>query len=140
MKFILTILLFTLSCTAYANGFKTEDDAKKYTDSLLKIIVQEDFEKAFDSAKPYWPLPIVEIDGLVNTIKQQWPIVNQRFGKSISSELVKTKHIGQSFIRYYYVHKFENHAIYWKIDYYKPRSLWKINNILFADDLNTLYE
>ena len=134
------IVFLALSRAATANGFQTEEGARKYTDSLLKLIAQEDFQKAFDTAKPYWPLPTVEIDGLVNTIKQQWPIVNQRFGNSISTELIKTERIGKSFIRYYYLHKFENHALYWKIDYYKPRSLWKINNILFADDLNSLYE
>ncbi len=57
-----------------------------------------------------------------------------------SQELVQTKKIGKSFVRYIYLHKFEKHAIYWQIDFYKPRKEWKINQITYLDTLNILYE
>ena len=139
MKVLLLVVLFLLSSTSFAEGFKSEDAVRKYTDTLIKMMMQEDFQKAIDSAKPHWPIPEVEVDGLVNAINQQWPAVKQRFGSSVSSELVKTERIGKSFIRYYYLHKFEKHAIYWKVDFYKARSTWLINKISYADDLNLLY-
>lgn len=111
-----------------------------FSNQLVSLFVKYDFKSALDKAKPYWPLPAVEIDAMLNQINQQWPLVKQRFGITTGKELVQTKRIGKSFIRYIYLHKFENHAIYWQIDYYKPKTQWKINQITFLDTLNTLYK
>ena len=140
MKHLIFILLVTFSGTSIADGFDNEKEIRQFTDKLMSYIIKEDFKKAFETAKPYWPIPVVEIDGIVNQINTQWPIVNQRFGKAIGTEHVKDERIGKSFLRYYYLHKFEKHSIYWKIDLYKPKNKWKINTILFSDELNSLYE
>ena len=77
---------------------------------------------------------------IVNQINQQWPLVDKRFGKPIDKEFIKEKRIGKSFIRFYYLHKFENHSMYWQYDFYKPHNEWKINKIIFLDSLESLYE
>ena len=139
-KLIFLIISITLSSSAMASGFKTQQELRPFTDKFMDQIIESKFQEALDSAKPYWPLPPVEIDGLANQIKQQWPIVDQRFGKSITKEFIKEKRIGKSFLRYYYLHKFENHSLYWQIDFYKPHGEWKINSIIFLDNLEDLYE
>ncbi|BDX08329.1 hypothetical protein [Planctobacterium marinum] len=138
LRFLFTLLF--LSFSTLADGFKSEQEAKEFTDKMMEQFVNKKFQQGLNEAKKYWPLPDVEIDGLANQIAQQWPIVDQRFGQAIDSEFVSEKRIGESFLRYYYLHKFENHAIYWQIDFYKPRDEWKINSILFLDTLETLYE
>ena len=140
MKNIILFTLFILSNTVIAQDFKSENDTRKFADSFMNHIVKEKIKKAFEIAKPNWPIPTVEIDGLVNTIQQQWPIVSNRFGKSIGNEFIRKERIGKSFLRYYYLHKFNNHAMYWKIDFYKPNKTWKINTIVFQDKLDFLYE
>jgi len=134
------ILLFTVSISANAKGFKTESETKSFANQLVSKFIQNDFKNALNSAKPYWPIPAVEIDGMLNKINQQWPLVKRRFGKTTGKELVQTKRIGKSFIRYIYLHKFENHSIFWRIDFYKPKNEWKINTLVFLDTLSTLYE
>ena len=106
----------------------------------MALILEEQFQKAFDNAKQYWPLPSIEIDGLVNQINQQWPIVNSRFGRGLGIEFIREEKIGESFVRYFYLHKFENHALYWRIDFYKPKKEWKINHFVYLDSLDILYE
>ena len=138
--FIYITVSLILSITANASGFENESETKSFANKLVSKFIVNDFKSALDSAKPYWPIPAVEIDGMLNQISQQWPIVEQRFGRATGKELVQTKRIGKSFIRYVYLHKFENHSIYWQIDYYKPKNKWKINQIVFLDNLNTLYE
>lgn len=133
-------LLLIISLNAKAGGFKNEKETKAFADSLVSQFIKNNFKLALNKSKPYWPIPAVEIDSLANKINQQWPIVKQRFGKTTGKEFVQTKRIGKSFIRYIYLHKFENHAIYWQIDFYKPRAEWKINQIIFLDNLGTLYE
>ena len=128
------------SFSALAQGFESEQQARAFADNLMVQFIAKKFKEGLDSAKPYWPMPEVEIDGLTNQILQQWPIVDQRFGKAIDKEFISEKRIGQSFLRFYYLHKFQNHSIYWQIDFYKPREQWKINSIIFLDSLETLYE
>ena len=140
MKSFIFIALFLASACAFADGFKTEKETRNFSDQLVNQIISEKFQDTFNSAKPFWPMPEVEIDGIVNRINQQWPLVKQRFGKSVGIEFIRKESIGQSFIRYYYLHKFDNHAIYWRIDFYKPRDEWKMNGVIFLDSLDVLYE
>lgn len=138
-KYLLLVLLF-ISAPTYAELLKTEKEVLKFTNGMIELLYKEKFQEAFNSAKPYWPIPAVEIDGIVNKINQQWPLVSQRFGNPVGTEFIRKESIGKSFIRYYYLHKFQNHAIYWRIDFYKPRQEWKINTIVFLDTLDVLYE
>ena len=140
MKNLALLVLVFISGSVSAEGLKTESDTRKFTDNMMSQLIDEKFNDAFNSAKPYWPIPVVEIDGMVNKINLQWPIVKQRFGKPVGMEFIKKEGIGKSFLRYYYLHKFENHAIYWRIDFYRPHEEWKINSVEFLDTLGVLYE
>lgn len=141
MKKLLIILICLIAPNmGIAEGFKTEKEIRAFSDKFMDQIIKANFKKAFDSTKSVWPLPEVEIDGIVNKIKQQWPMIENRFGMPVDKEWIKEKRIGKSFLRYYYLHKFENHSIYWYIDFYKPRDLWLINRVLFRDNLDVLFE
>ncbi|WP_299176821.1 hypothetical protein [uncultured Neptuniibacter sp.] len=139
-KLIVLLTAIILTSPAYSAGFKTEAETRKFADSLMDHFIRKDFQGGLNGAKPYWPIPDVEVDGLANKIQQQWPIVDQRFGAAIAKEFIKSKRIGNSFLRYYYLHKFENHAIYWQIDFYKPHNEWKLNTMIFLDNLEPLYK
>ncbi len=140
IKIIIAVSLLLFSGVAHSDSFKTEEEMRIFSDTFIEQMVKAEFQKGFDSAKVYWPLPTVEIDGIVNQINQQWPMVSQRFGKPTGKEFVKEERVGASFLRYYYLHKFDIHAIYWKIDFYKAKDQWKINTIRFLDNLDALYE
>ena len=139
-RFILLFIFIMLSNSAFADGFKTEKDCKEFSDKLIDNFINANFQEGLNSTKQYWPIPEVEIDGMANEIKKQWPVVDQRFGKAIEKEFVSEERIGKSFLRYYYLHKFEKHSIYWRIDFYKPHEEWLINSIIFLDDLDYLFE
>lgn len=140
MKKIALLVCLIFSTGVFANELKTIDSTKVFADGLMENFVQRKFSEALNLAKPYWPIPAVEIDAMANQIDQQWPTVDKRFGKYMGKEFIKSKKIGSSFVRYYYLHKFENHAIYWQIDFYKPADQWKVNSIRFLDSLEILYE
>lgn len=140
MKSIILMMMMAFTSISFAKGLESEKQVREFSDKLMDQFIAKKFTEGLNSAKEYWPLPEVEIDGLGNQISQQWPIVDQRFGQAIAKEFVKEKRIGKSFLRYYYLHKFENHSIYWQLDFYKPKNEWKINSIIFLDSLETLYE
>jgi len=140
MKNLIFLIIITFSHSVIAEQLESENDAREFANTVMKYIAKEKIKKAFEIAKLNWPIPKVEVDNLVNTIEQQWPIVSNRFGKSIEYEFIRKERIGKSFLRYYYLHKFKNHAMYWRIDFYKPNKIWKVNRIDFKDKLDILYE
>jgi hypothetical protein len=139
MKYLVFLFSVLISFDVFSDGFKTKEETRAFSDALMDHFVRAEFQEGLDSAKEYWPIPKVEIDGLANQIKQQWPIVDQRFGQPIEKEFISEKMIGQSFVRYYYLHKFENHSLYWQIDFYKPKELWKVNSLIYLDNLEPLF-
>lgn len=134
---ILVILLF-LAQTAAAT-LKDVSETKSLSHKIMQHFRKAEFVNGLSLAKSYWPLPPVEIDGLANQINTQWSVVEQRFGVPTGIELIREERLADSFVRYYYLLKFENHAIYWKFTYYKPNEEWKINGITFQDDLDFLF-
>jgi len=139
MRALIIVLVLILAQPVSAAALKEVSATKSLTNNIMQHFVREEFIKGLDIAKAHWPLPPVEIDGLANQIKTQWSIVRQRFGKPAGIELIKEEGIGTSFVRFYYLHKFENHAIYWRFTFYKPKKIWKINGITFKDDLDFLF-
>ena len=108
MNFILSVILLLLSFQMFSGGFSSPAEAKKFADKTVDLFFQMKFKEGLDAAKAYWPLPEVEIDGLGNQMNQQWPLVKQRFGQPTGTEFIRSEKIANSFIRYFYLHKFQN--------------------------------
>ncbi len=140
MKKIIVLILVLIANISFAENMKSAEETRNLADKMINKFVKKEFQQGLALAKAYWPLPEVEIDGLANQIKTQWPIVDQRFGKTTGQEFIKKEKIGDSFIRYYYLHKFQNHAIYWKFTFYKPSNKWVVNGVQFLDTLDVLYK
>ena len=139
MRSLAIILILLFSQQALAGTLKNISEAKEMSDRMMKHFLNEEFTQGLNIAKKYWPLSPVEIDNLANQIKLQWGIVKQRFGNPIGYEFIKEERIGKSFARFYYLQKFEKHAIYWVFTYYKPKTRWIINGITFKDNLDPLF-
>lgn len=135
----LTVLMIIVAQSASAASLKDISETKSLSNKIMQHFLKAEFVEGLDMAKAYWPLPPVEIDGLTNKINTQWSLVQQRFGKPTGMEFIQEERLGKSFVRFYYLHKFENHAIYWKFTYYKPKNEWKINGITFKDNLEFLF-
>ncbi len=139
---LLTACLLSLTYAGIANAkdLRSPNDTKVISEKMVGHFIKKEFTEGMAIAKPHWPLPQVELDNLIKKIEKQWPIVDKRFGQAINYELVREQKIGDSFIRYYYLHKFKNHAIYWKITFYKPENEWVVNGVSFKDNLDILYQ
>ena len=129
-----------MSQVVSAKDLSSTSDTKAIADKMVNHFIKKEFTEGMTVAKPYWPLPEVELDNLIKKIEMQWPIIDKRFGQAVGSELVKEQNIGDSFIRYYYLHKFQKHSIYWKITFYKPENKWVVNGVSFKDNLDILYK
>lgn len=142
MKALMVVALFLISTTSSAapTGLGSPQEARLLTDKIIGLFVDRAFQQGLDLAKSHWPLPEKEIDSLALQIASQWHVVDQRYGAVTGHEFIREEKIGTSFIRYYYLHKFENHALYWQFTFYKPKKSWIINSITYLDELEVLFE
>lgn len=140
MKSILLVLaLLATSAPILAADLRSEADTLSVANRLMDIAMKQSPDAAFATLKPYWPLDPAEIDGLASGAKLQWQMIESRFGNPVGYELIRTEHIGKSFVRYVYLQKFEKHALRWRISFYRSRDAWMTNNFSFDDQVESLY-
>jgi hypothetical protein len=132
--------LYFIPAISHSGDFSNLVEARKVTDEAVAMLKQEKFESAYATLKPYWPLPSVEIDNLANQTSTQWPVVKQRFGASIGTEFISEAKAGESYARFIYLQKFDNHAIRWVFTFYKPKDRWVVNGVSFDDRIELLLD
>ena len=137
---LMLICLLAFPAIALSDDFASLAEARKITDKAVSLFKQEKIVAAYDTLKPYWPLPTVEIDNLANQTNIQWPSLKQRFGVSIAAEFVTESKVGDSLARFVYLQKFQNTAIRWIFTFYKPKDHWIINSVSFDDRVGLLFE
>lgn len=141
-RLALAALLLVVALTAAgqdAPPLTTTADARKLADKAVALFQQGKFAEAYGALKPYWPLAAVEIDSLANQTETQWPVVRQRFGASIGSEFISEKKVGNSFVQFIYIQKFERHALRWLFTFYKPTDRWIVNGASFDDTISAMF-
>ena len=63
-----------------------------------------------------------------------------RHGKPLGElALVRTERVGGSFVRFTYIERFENHAMVWRLGYYRTREGWRLNEFEWDDKVKQLY-
>jgi hypothetical protein len=143
---IVSMCLFVFATTMAAQEasvpktLASVEETRKLADQAMAFAKQEKFAEAYGSVKPFWPLPAIEIDGLANQMNTQWPMVQQRFGKSLATEFIHEERVGESFIQYTYLQKFERHAIRWRFVFYRATSAWMVNAVSWDDGVSQLFQ
>ena len=132
---IFTVIVLAFAFPTSASAGLTVEETEKLSDRAMQHFVDEDFEAGYKLLRPNWPIPGVEIDGLINQTQQQWPLISNRFGASIGYELIKSSTAGESLRRMIYIHKFEKHFVTWVFVFYKAKDSWQINSVSFTDQI-----
>lgn len=55
-------------------------------------------------------------------------------------ERAGTQVLGDSFVRYIFLEKYERHAIVWAFTFYRPRDNWLVNSAIYTDDFSGMFE
>lgn len=140
MKPLLFILTMFFSVSAYSLGLSTESEAKKLCDKSSYQFGQGQIKESFNTLKQHWPLPEEEITNLIYKTESQLQMVGSRFGTVLGSDFINTKKVGNSFVKYTYVIKYQNHALRYMCIFYKPQNLWVLNSVLWDDETKQLFE
>ncbi len=139
MKYVLSFL-FALSCTVtHADMLKDKEAAKNLALSIMQHIGRGDVESGLKLAKPYLIIPEHEFEGVLNSLKMQAPVINQRFGKTVGMEFSRIQEVGESLMLVMYIQKFEKHMMRWKFYFYKPKDRWVLNTFNTDDKIQLMF-
>jgi hypothetical protein len=133
------LVVSVLALPAHSQGVATPADLKRITDEVMKKVGRGDVEGGLRTMKPHLIVPEAEFDVLVGQARLQLPMMAQRFGESLDYELVREDRIGESFVRYVYVHRMEKHAMRWMFFCYRGKAGWVINTFRFDDKWHELF-
>jgi hypothetical protein len=118
----------------------TRDQTKEFSQEFLRILVTGRPYDAFAMMKATVPDLEAELEMTRQSTEQRFEAVRPSFGKPIGWELIQTRTLGESLVRYDYIVKFEKNAMHCRLQYYKPRQVWIPSFIGFNEDLSDLFE
>jgi hypothetical protein len=127
-----------LSCTVSAESVTTVEKTQEICSAAATLFASGQYDRAYQSMMPYWPLPKEELQNLGYQSKAQLEMLGQRFGKSLGAEYVETMTAGDSLVRHIFLIKHEKHALKFSCAFYKPKGSWLVNSILWDDKIHTL--
>ena len=136
---LLSALLLAGMNLAHGATLRNSDEAKELAEKVLSRVVVGDIERAFAVVKPYWPFPESELEALAAQAVQQRSLMANRLGKSLGFALLRRDMVTDVFLRLTYVEKLENTGLLWMFTFYKVKDAWKLQSLLWDDDIAKLF-
>lgn len=115
------------------------DKAKKLASDVMALVAKGKTDKGLELTKPYLIIPESEFNVMVEQLKMQQPMIDQRFGQTIGVELINEELVGESFLKITYAQKFEKHAMRWLFYFYKSSGGWVLNTFNTDDKIQLLF-
>lgn len=138
-KILLSIVLAIICSNTFANTLPTKEKAKDLAKNVMTEISKGNMEGGVELTQPYLVVPNHEFMALLDQMKMQQPVINQRFGKTLSVEVATIEYVGESLMLVLYLQKFENHVLRWKFYFYKPKDGWVLNTFTFDDKIQSMF-
>jgi len=127
-------LLFYLGSYALADTLKNPTEARELADRAMKKVGEGDLEGGLLLTKPFLNIPVAEFEVALNQMRAQTPAMTIRFGKSIGFEFISQSSLGESLLRFVYIHRFETHAMRWSFIFYRTSKGWVLDTFKTDDD------
>ncbi len=141
MKYILSIILVTLSISAQAvESLSSKAATQALAKEVMESVSKDKLKEGLLKLRPYTVVPLAEFDVQIGQMDLQIPAIAQRFGKSLGYDFVEEEQLGKSLVQYVYLQKFEKHVMVWRFIFYKPNDEWLLNTWYFNDQVQPLFK
>lgn len=132
-KAVLLILLLLLP----TNSFAYEGSPEEQVASFFKDLSAGKSGEAIDNLYSSNPAFEQKKQQLI-MLKQQIPMIDTLFGKSIGQESYVVEHPSPSITRIVKIDKHELHPMVWEFYFYKPHDKWIVSQGVFNDQFGFL--
>ena len=138
IKKLLLSLAF-LAALVHADTLKSEKELQALVKDVMTDISKGETGKGLDLMAPYLIISKNEFEVTKKQILIQEPLLQEQFGKSLSTEYIRTDKVGSSLIRIIYLLKYEKKVMSWTFYFYKPKSQWVLNAFKSDENLEIIF-
>ena len=138
IKKLLLSLIF-LATLLHADTLKSEKELQTLVKEIMTDISKGETAKGLDLMAPYLVIPKNEFDVTKKQILIQAPLLQEQFGRSLSTEYIRTDKVGSSLIRIIYLLKYEKKVMSWTFYFYKPKDQWVLNAFKSDENLEVIF-
>jgi hypothetical protein len=117
----------------------TVEQTKELSESFLGAMVTGRSYEAFTQIRNVVPDNENMVESWRAAADRMVESVRPDYGRPIGHELLDSKTLGTSYVRYDYLLKFERNAIHCRIIYYRGRNTWTPVFMMFNDNLDQLF-
>ena len=138
IKKLLLSLAF-LATLLHAETLKSEKELQTLVKEIMTDIGKGETAKGLDLMAPYLVIPQNEFEVTKKQILIQAPLLQEQFGRSLSTEYIRTDKVGSSLIRVIYLQKYEKKVMSWTFYFYKPKDQWVLNAFKSDENLEVIF-
>lgn len=117
----------------------SKDQTRQLSEKFLQTLITSRTYDAFQVLRNAGGDATTDIDAARETTEQLLNGVRNTMGKAIGFELIDTKSLGESFIRYDYLYRMERSALHFRIVFYKGANAYMPVQLYFEQDLQQLF-
>ncbi len=141
MRKLAGVLVFLLvaNCHAGDKVLKSEDETEMLAEKVMASVVAGKYLEAFDTLKPYWPMPESEVDALATKSVQARNTAESRFGKSVDYKFANKKFAADCLFCLNYLERCEHTALVWQFIFYKVGAGWHVNIVRWNDNVSLVF-
>ena len=137
---IISLLLLSFSTTAPAKSLPSIDKIIQTSDFFMEQLTKGEVESAYSLISAYLGLNLEAFLERGNKTSQDLKQLEKKIGKPLSYAQLKQQNVGEHFVKVTYLLKYETAALIWELNYYQPENGWKLVDITFNGNINTLFE
>lgn len=133
-NFCKILILFFFFCS-FSTSLKSQDTPEEIPNKFFEYFTNDEVEKAVDYvfSTNIWMEKTPEA---TMEIKKQLKKAVVLLGKFYGYELIEEKKVGESFVEYAYMIRYDRQPIVITFLIYKPNKKWQIFNLRFEDKLD----
>lgn len=137
----LIALSFIFFCS-FSQAKVLEDTGKvdSASDFFMQQIFSGDVAPAFALLSAYLGVDPIAFGERSKKAETSLAQLNKNLGKPLSYALLEKKSVGEHFYKVIFLLKYEAAALVWELNYYQPTQGWKLVDINFHTDINTLFK
>ena len=135
----LFLSLTFLATLLHAETLKSEKELQTLVKEIMTDISKGETGKGLDLMAPYLVIPQNEFEVTKKQILIQAPLLQEQFGRSLSTEYIRTDKVGSSLIRVIYLQKYEKKVMSWTFYFYKPKDQWVLNAFKSDENLELIF-
>lgn len=132
--------IFLFAASSHAKVLEDKSKVDKVSDFFMSQILTGDTLAAYSLISAYLGVDGAPFEEQGKKAALGLTTLNNNLGKPLSYALLEKQSVGEHFYKVIYLLKYESAAVIWEINYYQPSDGWKLVDINYNTNINSLFK